>query len=141
VIPALIVVPQVTATIASRLPCANGALRCAPLVIFHHGLNGGRAQMLLGADDLAAKGFVVAAIDAPKHGDRAFARAMPSALRHVPTIGGPGTQGIRRRRDSARTPAATGRHSQKKRVLCASAGCTSAATDGISCVRQLRHQR
>jgi hypothetical protein len=42
------------------------------MVIFHHGLGGGRAQMLLVADRLAASGFVVAAIDAPLHGDRSY---------------------------------------------------------------------
>jgi len=94
VIPALIVVPRVTATLPPACPAPNGALRCAPLVIFHHGLNGGRAQMLLGADELAAKGFVVAAIDAPKHGDRAFCSSNAQcASGTCQPIGGPGTQG------------------------------------------------
>lgn len=43
-----------------------------PLVVFHHGLNGSRFQMLGVADALAAKGFIVVATDAPFHGDRAF---------------------------------------------------------------------
>ncbi|WP_242344900.1 alpha/beta hydrolase [Anaeromyxobacter terrae] len=71
-IPALIAVPK-PASVAS--PCGAtpplSLLKCAPLVVFHHGLNGSHYQMLAVANDLAAKGFVVAAIDAPFHGDRA----------------------------------------------------------------------
>jgi len=73
-IPALIVVPD-PAKVTTPCPPPAGALKCAPLVIFHHGLNGSRGQMLLGANELAGKGFVVAAIDAPKHGDRAWCTA------------------------------------------------------------------
>lgn len=58
------------------VPACTGGLmgfgRCSPLVIFHHGLGGGRAEMLTIADSLNAKGFTVVAIDAAKHGDRAF---------------------------------------------------------------------
>ena len=43
-----------------------------PLVVFHHGLSGGRAQMLAIASALTQGGFAVAAIDAPKHGDRSW---------------------------------------------------------------------
>ena len=43
-----------------------------PLVIFRHGLGGGRAQMLALADTFTAAGFGVAAIDAAKHGDRSY---------------------------------------------------------------------
>src|SRR5207253_11431754 len=45
-IPALIVVPD-PAKIQNSCPPPAGALKCAPLVVFHHGLTGGRAQMLL----------------------------------------------------------------------------------------------
>jgi dienelactone hydrolase len=65
-IPAVVALPRVDATCTPAAPCAR------PLVIWHHGLSGGRLQMLTVADSLAAKGFVVAAIDAPYHGDRAF---------------------------------------------------------------------
>jgi dienelactone hydrolase len=44
-------------------------------VVFHHGINGSRYQMLPVADQLAEKGFVVVAADAPFHGDRAFCDA------------------------------------------------------------------
>jgi len=50
-----------------------------PLVIFHHGLAGSRGNMLLAADRLAAEGFAVAAIDAPKHGDRSYCNTKRSA--------------------------------------------------------------
>jgi pimeloyl-ACP methyl ester carboxylesterase len=60
-IPVLVAVPKVA--------CA--AAGC-PLVVFHHGIFGSRYQMIAVADELAAKGFVVAATDAPFHGDRAF---------------------------------------------------------------------
>ncbi len=62
-IPALIAVPK-CATLPTPCP--------APLVVWHHGLGGGHLQMLTVANSLAAKGFVVAAIDMPYHGDRAF---------------------------------------------------------------------
>ncbi|HYZ88400.1 MAG TPA: hypothetical protein VE620_03795, partial [Myxococcales bacterium] len=56
VIPALIVVPNAPAITTSCPPPAD-TLKCAPLVVFHHGLSGGRAQMLLGANELAGQGF------------------------------------------------------------------------------------
>ncbi|HEX3476022.1 MAG TPA: hypothetical protein VHT91_13445 [Kofleriaceae bacterium] len=46
--------------------------KCAPLMVFRHGLGGGRAQMLLIADAFAAAGMVTVAIDAAKHGDRSL---------------------------------------------------------------------
>jgi hypothetical protein len=50
----------------------SAGLRCAPMVIYRHGLNGGRAEMLTLADSITAQGMVLVAIDAAKHGDRAF---------------------------------------------------------------------
>jgi hypothetical protein len=46
--------------------------KCAPLAIFHHGLGATKATMLSVANQLNAKGIVVAAIDSPLHGDRAY---------------------------------------------------------------------
>ncbi len=43
-----------------------------PLVVFQHGIEGSRAQMLMLADRLTSAGFAVAAIDLPFHGHRAF---------------------------------------------------------------------
>jgi hypothetical protein len=42
------------------------------MMIFRHGLGGGRADMLTVADTYAAHGLVTVAIDAAKHGDRSF---------------------------------------------------------------------
>ncbi|WP_242334016.1 MULTISPECIES: hypothetical protein [unclassified Anaeromyxobacter] len=61
---------QLSATVA--VPKCGAPPCVAPLVVWHHGLNGGRLQMLGVAESLAAKGFVVIATDAPYHGDRAF---------------------------------------------------------------------
>jgi hypothetical protein len=66
-LPVLVAVPAgLPSTCTSSAPCP------VPLVVFHHGLNGSRFQMLGVADALAEKGFVVIATDAPFHGDRAF---------------------------------------------------------------------
>src|SRR5262249_26829447 len=46
--------------------------KCAPLMLFRHGLGRGRADMLSVADSYAAAGMVTVAIDAAKHGDRSF---------------------------------------------------------------------
>ncbi|HEX7501056.1 MAG TPA: hypothetical protein VF524_12240, partial [Polyangia bacterium] len=65
-IPAIVTVPKVPDTCTAAAPCP------LPLVVVHHGLYGGRLQTLAMSDSLAARGFLVAAIDAPYHGDRAF---------------------------------------------------------------------
>jgi hypothetical protein len=71
IINVLMAIPQ-----AANVPaCPTGGpyppgAKCAPLVVFHHGLGGSRGNMLEVADSLTAQGFVVAAIDSPKHGDR-----------------------------------------------------------------------
>lgn len=62
-IPALVAIPAGT-------PPAGGW----PLVVFHHGLGRGRADMMLIAGALAQAGLASAAIDAPKHGDRSWCR-------------------------------------------------------------------
>ncbi|MGZ6142783.1 MAG: hypothetical protein ACXWLM_05570, partial [Myxococcales bacterium] len=41
-------------------------------VIFHHGLGDSRRDVLYVANELNKAGFVVAAIDSPKHGDRSY---------------------------------------------------------------------
>ncbi|HEU4385530.1 MAG TPA: hypothetical protein VFR85_18740, partial [Anaeromyxobacteraceae bacterium] len=85
-IPATVVVPAAGA-LAALPDCGPGGLKCPPLAIFHHGLGGGRAQMLLVADRLAARGFVVAAVDAPLHGDRSYCTQNADCLTDA---GGPG---------------------------------------------------
>jgi hypothetical protein len=67
---------HVIVTTPKTAPACTGGLapfgKCAPLMVFRHGLGGGRQQMLLAADTYAAKGMVTVAIDAAKHGDRAY---------------------------------------------------------------------
>jgi dienelactone hydrolase len=54
------------------LPAAPAPADGYPLVVFHHGLTRSRGDMLLIAQALAGSGMVVAAIDAAKHGARAW---------------------------------------------------------------------
>ncbi len=70
-IKALIALPRPPYGASNCVPTATA--QCTiPLVIFRHGLGGGRAQMLALADTFTALGFGVAAIDAAKHGDRSY---------------------------------------------------------------------
>ena len=68
----------VATPLAANVPTCSGALaafaplKCAPMMIFRHGLGGGRADMLAVADGFAAKGLAVVAIDADLHGDRSY---------------------------------------------------------------------
>ncbi|HSN90197.1 MAG TPA: hypothetical protein VLS93_03120, partial [Anaeromyxobacteraceae bacterium] len=71
-IPALVAVPDPAAVTVPACPAGSPVPYCAPLVVFHHGLGGGRLTALPFVSALASRGFVVAAIDAPLHGDRAF---------------------------------------------------------------------
>ena len=132
----LIVVPK-AAAVTANCPAPAAALKCAPLVVFHHGLNGGRAQMLLGSDELAAKGFVVAAIDAPKHGDRAFCSPDPTApapqcaTGTCQAVGPAGTQGDAFPPGQCKLADGSAGTLAKHPVLCVLSGCTSGATDGV----------
>lgn len=69
----LIATPKAT---NAKVPACIGPLapfgKCAPLMVFRHGLGRGRADMLAVADTNAEAGMVTVAIDAAKHGDRAF---------------------------------------------------------------------
>ena len=68
---ALIALPAPPYGTGNCVPSAT--VQCTiPLVIFRHGLGGGRAQMLALADTFTKMGFGVAAIDAAKHGDRSY---------------------------------------------------------------------
>ena len=67
---ALVAVPK--APFGTCIPGTTAAVCNIPLVVFRHGLGGGRGQMLGIADRLNFAGIAVAAIDAPKHGDRSF---------------------------------------------------------------------
>jgi hypothetical protein len=74
------------------VPACSGALaafgKCAPLMLFRHGLGGGRADMLTVADGFTAQGMVVVAIDAAKHGDRSFCTP-GSATTNIPGFAAP----------------------------------------------------
>lgn len=66
----LIITPKAT---NAAVPTCSGALaKCAPMVVFRHGLGRGRADALLVGNHFAKAGLVTVAIDAAKHGDRSF---------------------------------------------------------------------
>lgn len=77
----LIATPKAT---NANVPACTGPLaafgKCAPMMIFRHGLTRGRADMLLIADSFAAAGMVTVAIDAAKHGDRSFCTSGTTGL-------------------------------------------------------------
>ena len=76
----LIATPKVS---NANVPACAGALapfgKCAPMMIFRHGLGSGRLSMLLVADSFAAAGMATVAIDAAKHGDRSFCTSGPAS--------------------------------------------------------------
>ncbi len=75
-LPAIVVVPQTTPTFPGvtlpSCPAPAAALKCAPLVVFQHGITRSKIDVMAVANTLASAGFVVAAIDSPLHGDRAY---------------------------------------------------------------------
>jgi len=84
VIHVMIAVPKTAPACAGAMAGFTAAGKtCAPMMVFRHGLGGGRLHMLLVADGYAAKGMVTVAIDAAKHGDRSYC-----------TVGGPPQQCI-----------------------------------------------
>jgi len=99
VLQALLAVPDPTKVTLPSCPSGSPVPYCAPLVVFHHGLGGGSGQMLLAANELAAQGFVVAAIDAPLHGLRSYCQTNAQCVTAsggqgtCTPIGPPGTQG------------------------------------------------
>ncbi len=68
---ALVVVPP-PAAVANACPAPASALKCAPLVVFQHGLGRTKWDVFAIASALASTGAVVAAIDEPLHGDNAL---------------------------------------------------------------------
>ena len=127
-IQALVAVPDPTKV---ALPsCPSGPVPfCAPLVVFHHGLGRGNGDVLVVANELAAQGFVVAAIDAPLHGLRSYCNknsdcvTASGATGTCTPIGPPGTQG------DAVTPPGTctgGSVLAQAPVLCPTPGCQAA---------------
>lgn len=113
--------PAVVPACPTGGPFPSGAL-CAPLVIFHHGLGASRGSMLTVANELAKNGFVVAAIDAPKHGDRSWCSAdnqCAAGSLCTPIPGGAG-QG------DAIPPGTCSGGLAKAPILCATADCQTA---------------
>lgn len=131
----LIATPKVS---NANVPACAGPLapfgKCAPLMVFRHGLGGGRADMLTVADTNAAAGMVTVAIDAAKHGDRSFCTSGSTNQckggATCTTTLPPGAQG------DAHPPGTCGTAGFIK--LPASPTCTgacaAAATDGIAAV-------
>ena len=80
----LIATPKASNAAVPACPAAPNPLnafgKCSPLMIFRHGLGGGRAQMLLIADTFAAAGLTTVAIDAAMHGDRSFCTSGTTGL-------------------------------------------------------------
>jgi len=128
----LIATPKVT---NPNVPACTGGLapfgHCAPMMIFRHGLGGGRANMLTVADTNAAAGMVTVAIDAAKHGDRSFCTSGST----TECVGGAtcttalpaGAQG------DANPPGTCGAAGFLKHPVSATCtgACAAAATDGI----------
>lgn len=72
----LVVVPQ-RGLVTGACPTGTGfpaytTSNCAPLVVFEHGLGSGKAEVIPIAGALAARGFVVVALDMPMHGERSL---------------------------------------------------------------------
>jgi hypothetical protein len=127
ILQALVAVPDPAKVAIPACPAGSPVPRCAPLVVFHHGLGGGRADMLLVANQLAARGFVVASLDAPLHGLRSYCREDADCTTATTSgtctpIGPPGTQG-----DSEPPGLCSGGSVLAQRpVLCPSAECRAA---------------
>jgi hypothetical protein len=85
VIHVMIATPILAATPACQGALAALSTNCAPLMVFRHGLGGGRADMLTVADTYAANGMVTVAIDAAKHGDRSYCTS-GAATTNIPGV-------------------------------------------------------
>jgi dienelactone hydrolase len=70
----LLALPK-AASVTAACPGAYGlpaGTKCPPLVVFHHGLRGSKSAMLAVANEYTKAGYLVAAIDGSKHGDRSW---------------------------------------------------------------------
>lgn len=124
-----------------KVPLCTGGLmpfgKCAPMMVFRHGLGRGRVDMLAVADTNAEAGMVTVAIDAAKHGDRSFCTSGTTGAASgcnggaVCTTGLPaGAQG------DANPPGTCGAAGFFKRPASSTCTgtCASSATDGIPAV-------
>jgi hypothetical protein len=121
----------------ARVPACAGPLapfgKCAPMMIFHHAFQGGRAEMLTVADTFAAAGMVTVAIDATKHGDRSFCTSGTTGAASgcnggeacVTTLP-PGAQG-----DAQPPGTCTSGYAKRPVSATCTGSCAQQATDGI----------
>ena len=123
----LISVPKYTNANVPACPAAYGlpaGTKCAPLVIFHHGLGGERANMLSVANSLNAQGFIVAAIDMAKHGERSWCSANNQCAQNANGTAGTCTPIPQSAGQGDSTPPGTCSNGPVKLpALCASATC------------------
>jgi hypothetical protein len=91
---AVVVVPD-AALVTASCPAPNEALKCAPLVVFQHGITRNKTDVFALASTFASAGFVVAAIDSPLHGNRAYctadAQCVCDEIGAAGFLGAPGT--------------------------------------------------
>jgi len=91
---AVVVVPQ-AASVAPSCPAPSEALKCAPLVVFQHGITRNKTDVLALASTFASAGFVVAADRLPLHGNRAYctadAQCVCDEIGAAGFLGAPGT--------------------------------------------------
>jgi dienelactone hydrolase len=78
-ITAVVAIPP-AAAVTGACPAGIATAKCAPLVVFRHGITRSRGDMLFLAASLTSRGFVVAAIDLAKHGDRTYCSANDQCL-------------------------------------------------------------
>jgi len=120
-----------------NVPACTGGLapfgKCSPMMVFRHGLGGGRADMLTVADTYAAAGMTTVAIDAAKHGDRAFCTPGQMVCRDGSTCTTTLQMGAQGDALPPGTCGAAGYFTTPVSPTCTGA-CAAAATDGISVV-------
>ncbi len=123
---------------ADFVPACTGALasfsKCAPMMIFHHRVFRGRADMLTVADSFAAAGMVTVSIDSAKHGDRSFCTAGTSGVASGWNGGATCVTSLPAGAQGDKHPPGTcgtaGFAKQPVSATCTGA-CAQAATDGI----------
>jgi hypothetical protein len=135
----LIATPKAT---NNKVPNCTGGLaqfagKCAPLMVFRHGLTSGRADMLTVADTFAEAGMVTVAIDAAKHGDRSFCTSGTSGATSGCKGGGACTTLLPAGAQGDANPPGTCAAGFIKRPVsptCLTSACGASATDGIPAV-------
>jgi hypothetical protein len=124
----------------AKVPACTGGLapfgKCAPMMVFRHGLGRGRLDLLSVADTNAEAGMVTVAIDAAKHGDRAFCTSGTSGAASGCIGGGACTTSLPAGAQGDVNPPGTCAAGFLKRPVsptCTGA-CAASATDGIPVV-------